>query len=195
MKFTSITLVYAVALIFVSFTRGENSIPACYTSFKAAEGLKMQAPAQLTGTEKTIPLETAAGNVGIAVTNGYNVVYINKNKAAVVALKVIQANAATFAKDTAEVLASLRYLNSRDNNTESKGLITLSYNGYKIYGISHNKTTEKVPQGSFIMFPGNHIIVSINFNDITGSKQSQEDYQGRRNTFLGAYTAHLQNCR
>lgn len=155
----------------------------------------MQAPAELTGAEKIIPLETAAGNVNIAVTNGYNVAYINKNKAAVVALKVVRANTATFAKDTAEVLASLRYLNGRDNNTESKGLITLSYNGYKIYGISHNTTTEKGPQGSFVMFPGNNIIVYINFNSITGNNESQEDYKGRRNTFLGAYTAHLQNCR
>jgi len=194
MKFTSIALVCA-ALFFVSFTRSEHSIPACYTSFKAAEGLKMQALVELTETEKTIILETATGNVSMTVIAGYSVAYINKNNAAVITLKVVQADAATYAKDTAEALTNLNYLNNKDNNRESKGLITLNYNGYKIYGISHNTTTDKGPQGSFVMFPGKNIMVYITFNNVAGSTESLDDYKGRRNAFLGAYTAHVQNCR
>jgi len=193
MKFTITALLFTTATLFTGFAKAQHSIPGCYTSFKG-EGLKAQAPAALTEDEKTMNVATAAGNINMAFTNGYTVTYTTKKSAEVVTLKVVQANTPVYAKDTAAALANLLYLN-KDDNMESKGLITLSYNGYKIYGISHNTTADKGAQGSFVMFPGKNIIVYITFNNIAGSTEKPEDYKGRRNAFLGAYTAHIQHCR
>lgn len=192
MKFTITALAFTAAILFTAFTKGEHGIPGCYTSFKA-EGLKTQPAVELTEAEKAISLATPAGNTTITVANGYTVAYNNKNKAAVVSLKVIQANAAAYAKDTATALASLRYLNNDD--ADGKGVITLSYNGYKIYGTSHNAPAGNGIRGSFVMFPAKNIIVYITFNNVAGGTETIEDYNSRRNAFLGAYTAHIQNRR
>lgn len=192
MKFIITTLAFTAIILFTSFTKGEHSIPGCYTSFKA-EGLKTKPAETLPDAEKIVNAATAEGNKAIVFTNGYKVAYTNKSKATVITLKVLQANADAFAKDTAGALANMRYLTN--GGAASKNLITLHYNGYTIYGINQNSAADKSTRGNFVMFTGNDIIVYITFYTIAGSQESMEDYEGRRNAFLGAYTAHLQNCR
>lgn len=70
----------------------------------------------------------------------------------------------------------------------------LNYNSYKIYGAGHNVVNSCNFIESFAMFPDENTIVRLNFFDNNPSLingKSSDAYLNRRNSFLGGYTAHL----
>ena len=80
---------------------------------------------------------------------------------------------------------------------ETPNLLELTYNGYKIYGLSRNTVERDTTLGTFVMFPGNNITVYLYFNNIQPKLRNFEtldDYRGQRNRFLGEYTSYLNNC-
>lgn len=80
---------------------------------------------------------------------------------------------------------------------ETKDLVTLKYNNYVIYGISRNSIDRGSTLGTFVMFPGNNIIVYFYFQNLKPEYRNfkdLEDYKGQRNGFLGNYTYNLNTC-
>jgi len=93
----------------------------------------MVAPERLpAGSEKNRQVQTANGDVDVSRVDGYRILYNNKKKAPFVNVKVELSEAALYAKDTANVIENLKYLNSVSDGMEGK-LITLMFNGFTAY--------------------------------------------------------------
>ena len=143
-------------------------------------------------------IKTNDGEVEISVTDGYRILYNNNKNAAFVNLKVELSDPKSYDKDTLNVLANLKYLNSISTDMETKDLVELSFNGYKIYGLSRNGIEKGSTLGVFAIFPGNNTIVYIYFNNLKPEFRHFEnliEYKTERNGFLGNYTLHLKTCK
>jgi len=198
MKHFSAVLPLLAILLFCSFSKYQSGIAACYISFNQADGLKMAAPERLPeGAAKTRTLQTPNGDVDVSRIDGYRILYNNKKQVPFVNVKVEKSDDAQYAKDTTAILANLQYVNSKSIDMESKNLIELSFNGYKLHGVSRSNIDAGSTLGIFVMFPGNNMVVYFYFNNLkpeVRNFESLDDYKGQRNAFLGGYTAHLQNC-
>jgi hypothetical protein len=190
--------VFALLIIVLSSFTFKAEIAAYYISFNKASRLKKSAPERLPeGADKTRALATANGEKSITILDGYRVLYFNKKKAPFVNMKVELCNSATYATDQANLLANLQYLNANSEGMESKDLTELTYNGYKVYGLSRADIDKGNILGTFIMFPGDNTVVYFYFNNLTPEYRHFEnvgEYKGFRNDFIGEYTAHLKNC-
>lgn len=159
----------------------------------------MVAPQRLPeNAEKSRLVLTENGEVEVSRIDGYRVLYNNKKKVPFVNLKVEVSEADSYGSDTVAILNNLRYLNSKGKNMETKDLIEINYNGYRIYGLSRNGIEEGSILGSFVMFPGETVTVYFDFNNLkpeVRNFKSLEDYKTQRNQFFGAYTNHLKSCR
>ena len=81
---------------------------------------------------------------------------------------------------------------------ETKDLIELNFNGYKIFGLSRGTIEKGSTLGSFIMFPGNGVTVYFDFNNLKPdfrNFESVEDYKKQRDKFIEEYTRHLTTCK
>ncbi|OOQ61402.1 hypothetical protein [Mucilaginibacter pedocola] len=195
---TRIAIILLAAVALCSFKYAEE-IKHKYISFNKARGLKMSAAERLPETtDKTRALPTANGEASITIQDGYRVLYLNKRKAAFVNVKVELSSPSTYEQDKANVLANLSYLNANSAGMESKELLTLDYNGYKVYGLSRAGIEQGSTLGTFVMFPGDNTIVYFYFNNIEADKRhfnTAEEYKGFRNDFIGEYTAYLKNAK
>ena len=174
-------------------------ISSCYLNFNKANNLKMKdadhLPAEANHTRKLI---TDNGEVDITAADAYRILYYNRKNVAFVNLKVETSAAGNYETDKNNVLANLRFLNSHSANMETKELIELSYNGFKIYGLSRNSTESGSTLGTFVMFPGNNTIVYFYFNNIRpeyANFKDLTDYKSQRNDFIGRYTSYLNTCK
>jgi len=80
---------------------------------------------------------------------------------------------------------------------ETKELIELKFNGYKVFGLSRGTIETGSTLGTFIMFPGNGVTVYFYFNNLKPEYRNFEtvdDYKKQRNEFLEEYTKHLKAC-
>ena len=92
----------------------------------------------------------------------------------------------------------MKYLNSNSAGMETKDLIELNFNGYKIYGLSRGTIEKGSTLGRFIMFPGNGITVYFYFNNLTPEYrnfESIDDYKKQRDKFIDEYTKYLTTCK
>ncbi|MCD8742258.1 hypothetical protein LT679_16740 [Mucilaginibacter roseus] len=199
MKKPAVLLAVLSFIILSGFTP-QTGIKPCYLSLKKAGDLKAgTADRLLADADKTRMLVTEAGEVPITVTEGYRIIYNNKKKAPFVNLIVELSKPENYEQDKKNVLANLSYLNAQTTGMETTGkLLELDYNGYKAYGLSRAGISEGETLGTFVIFPGDNMIIYIYFNNIEPAKghfKNAAEYQGYRNDFIGQYTAHLAKCK
>jgi len=191
-------LIIMCSVTLFGFTYKEG-ISKCYISFNKATGFKKARPERLPETsDKSRILNTANGDVTLTIVDGYRVLYLNKKKVPFVNMKVELSDPANYKADQQNILENLKYLNAGSTGMESKDLIQLDYNGFKVYGLSRASIESGSTLGTFVMFPGNNTIVYLYFNNLNpelSNFTSIEDYKAQRNTFIGEYTAYLKNCK
>lgn len=189
---------FFLTTLLLSFT-AKNEIGKCFISFKNATNLTVADPEQLPETsEKIRTLKTDNGEVEVTRIDGYRVSYNNEKKAPFVNLKVELSENKSYDKDKQNLLDNLKYLNSHSQNMETKDLIELEFNGYKVYGFSRATIEAGSILGLFIMFPGNGVTVYFYFNNMKPEYrnfESVDDYKKQRDQFMDEYTKHLKACK
>ncbi|AYB34057.1 hypothetical protein D4L85_27295 [Chryseolinea soli] len=81
---------------------------------------------------------------------------------------------------------------------ETKDLIELEFNGYKVYGLSRGSIETGSTLGIFVMFPGNDVTVYFYFNNMKPEYRNFEsvnDYKKQRDQFIEEYTKYLTTCK
>ena len=81
---------------------------------------------------------------------------------------------------------------------ETKELVELNFNGYKILGLSRGTIESGSTLGTFVMFPGKGVTVYFYFNNLQPNFrnfESIEDYKKQRNNFIEEYTKYLTTCK
>jgi hypothetical protein len=196
---SKLTLLSTILLIgiLLSFTT-KNEIGPCYISFTTATNLTVADPDRLPETsEKVRTVKTDNGEVEVTRIDGYRVLYNNDNKAPFVNLKVELSENKSYDKDQKNLLDNFKYLNSHSQNMETKDLIELEFNGYKVYGFSRATIETGSTLGTFVMFPGNGVTVYFYFNNMKPEYRNFEnvdDYKKQRDRFMEEYTKYLKTC-
>ena len=189
-------LVMLCAVLLCAFA-SDNTIGKCYISFAGTKELVAAAPQELPVTaDKTRDFPIDGGMTGITILDGYRILYNNDKKAPFVNMKVELSDPSRYGQDTTNVLANLKYLMRTDSGIE-KSLVTLQYNNYVIYGIRRNTIDKGMILGSFVMFPGNNIIVYFDFQNLNPPYRqfnSLQEFKGQSNGFIGDYTYYLNTC-
>jgi hypothetical protein len=182
----------------LSFT-SKNEIDSCYISFKAAKNLTITEPDRLPETsQKARVVKTDNGEVEISRIDGYRVLYHNNKNAPFVNLKVELSEKESYSNDQKNLIDNLKYLNSHSTGMETDDLIELDFNGYKIYGLSRASIEAGSTLGTFVMFPGDGVIVYFYFNNMKPEYRNFEnvnDYKKQRDQFINDYTKHLNKCK
>lgn len=196
-KLTLFSTVLLTTLL-LSFT-SKNEIRQCYISFKTSTNLTVTATDRLPETSiKVRTVKTDNGEVEVTQIDGYRVLYNNDKKAPFVNLKVELSESKAYDKDKKNILDNLKYLNSHSQNMETKNLIELEFNGYKVYGFSRATIETGNTLGTFVMFPGNGVTIYFYFNNIKPEYRNFEnvdDYKKQRDRFMDEYTKYLRNCK
>ncbi len=189
------TLLLTIALL--SF-KNKNEIGKCFISFTTSTNLTATAPDRLPETaEKVRTVNTENGEVEVTRIDGYRVLYNNDKNVPFVNLKVELSDPNAYENDKKNLLGNLKYLNTHSTGMETKELVELNFNGYKISGLSRGTIEAGSTLGVFIMFPGNGVTVYFYFNNLkpgVRNFESVEDYKKQRDRFLEEYTKHLATC-
>ena len=186
-----------MAISLLSF-KNKNEIKKCFISFVTATNLTAATPDRLPETsEKVRTVKTENGEVEVTRIDGFRVLYNNEKKVPFVNLKVELSDPKAYETDQVHLLNNLKYLNSHSTGMETKELIELKFNGYKVFGLSRGTIETGSTLGTFIMFPGNGVTVYFYFNNLKPEYRNFEtvdDYKKQRNEFLEEYTKHLKAC-
>ncbi|HWY09779.1 MAG TPA: hypothetical protein VN026_00565 [Bacteroidia bacterium] len=184
--------------LFLNFSI-KDEINKCYIAFTKTPGLTTMEPERLpANTEKFRDLTTETGEVKVSRIDGYRIKYNNNKGVEFVNIKVELSDAKSYGADTTNIIENLKYLNSHSTNMESKDLVVLSFNGYKIYGLGRASLEKGSTLGTFVIFPGNNTTVYFYFNNLKPELRHYEDYSAyrdQRNGFLGNYTHYLKQCK
>jgi hypothetical protein len=177
---------------------GSNEIGQCYLSFKTATNLIVAEPDRLpSSAEKVWQVPTDNGQVDVTRIDGYRILYRNSKGAPFVNLKVELSKAKSYEIDKTNIINMLKYLNANSIDMETKDLIELELNGYKVYGNSRGSINTGSTLGTFVMFPGDGVTVYFYFNNMKPEYrnfESVEDYKKHRDQFMNEYTKHLKTC-
>jgi hypothetical protein len=186
-----------LTVLIVSF-KNKNEIKKCFISFTNATNLSAAAPDWLPETaEKTRTVKTENGEAEITRIDGYRILYNNDKKAPFVNLKVELSAEGSYENDKKNLLENLKYLNGHSAGMETKELIELNLNGYKIWGVSRGSIESGSTLGTFVLFPGNGVTVYFYFNNLKPDYrnfESVEDYKKQRDRFIEEYTKYLTTC-
>lgn len=197
-----IQLLYIPGLIILAaflfgFTE-KSSINDCFISFEPKERLRLAKTDRLPDrAEKFRMVDTDSGEVAVSCIDGYRVLYFNEKDVPFVNLKVELSEKGSYEADQKKLLDNLKYLNARSTGMETKDLIEMKFNGYKVYGLSRNSIEQGSTLGTFVMFPGNRIVVYFYINNLKPEYrnfESVEDYKKQRDAFMNQYTKHLKDC-
>jgi hypothetical protein len=184
--------------VFFSFTYN-NEIGNCFISFTNSSNLTADAPGRLPSTsEKVRTLKTDKGDVKVSRIDGYRILYLNNKKAPFVNLKVELSEENSYDKDKKNLLENLKFITLHTPEMETKDLIELEFNGYKVYGVSRTTILSGNILGSFLMFPGNGLTVFFDFQNTKPEFRnfsSIEDYKKLRDKFIDEYTKYLKTCK
>ena len=177
----------------------QSHLDTCYISFKTPSNLTAAEPERRPESSgKNRILKTETGEVTITTIDGYRVLYNNEKKVAFVNLKVELTDKDSYETTTRNLLDNLKYQVSHSKNMESGEPIVMELNGMKIYGLSRTSIEAANTFGTFLMFPGNGIIVHFYFSNIKEGYrhfETVEEYRKLRDAFLNEYTQHLASCR
>ena len=189
------TLLLTIALF--SF-KSKNEISKCFLSFTTAANLTAAVPDRLPETsEKARTVKTDNGDVEVTRIDGYRILYNNEKKVPFINLKVELSDENSYETDKKRLLDNLKYLNAHSTGMETKELVELNFNGYKISGLSRKTIEAGSTLGIFIMFPSNGVTVYFYFNNLKSDVrnfENVEDYKKQRDKFLEDYTKHLTTC-
>lgn len=194
----TITLILLSSVLFSSSTL-KDEISECFISFKTATSLTPAEPDRLPVASRTgRTVTTDHGDVTISCLDGYRILYKNEKNAPFVNLKVELSEKKSYEADQKNLIDNLKYLNSSSSGMETKDLIELEFNGYKIYGLSRGSIEKGSILGTFIVFPGNSVVVYFYFNNLKPefrNFESLEDYKKQRDRFMDEYTKYLTTCK
>jgi hypothetical protein len=194
----TILLISLLTIVLLSFTF-KNEIGNCFISFTNPTNLTASAPERLpTTSEKVRTVKTDNGEVAVTRSDGYRVLYNNDKKVPFVNLKVELSDKDSYDSDQKKLIDNLKYLNSHSAGMETKNLIELDFNGYKIVGLSRGTIETGSTLGTFIMFPGNGVTVYFYFNNLKPefrNFESVDDYKKQRDKFMDEYTKYLTTCK
>jgi len=183
--------------LFLSFTTSEE-IEECYFSFKSPTNLTPADPDRLPeASRESRMVKTDKGEVEVTCTDGYRVLYNNDKAVPFVNLKVELSEKKAYEKDQKNLIDNLKYLISHSSNMETKDIIELESNGFKIYGLSRATIETGSTLGIFVMFPGNGVTVYFYFNNLKPEVRNfdnLDDYKKQRDRFIDEYTKHLKTC-
>lgn len=198
MKSRRIVLSVLIGAVALLSYKSKYEIGKCFISFTTATNLVAAPPDRLPETsEKVRMVPTESGEVAVTRMDGYRVLYNNEKNVPFVNLKVELSEPKSYEADQAKLLDNLKYLHARSPGTETKQLIELTFNGYKITGLSRGTIESGSNLGTFVMFPGNGVTVYFYFNNLKPAYrnfESLEDYKRQRDRFLEEYTKHLLGC-
>jgi hypothetical protein len=191
-----------VALIFLPFLilsfTFNSQIPECFINYQGTSKLEAATPDRLPKVSvKPRVVPTSNGDVEISVKDGYRVLYNNSKNAPFVNLKIELSDSKLYEVDKKNLLNNLVWMNTKSEGMETKDLIELEFNGYKVYGLSLGNIESGSILGTFVMFPENDIIVYFYFNNLKPEYRnfkSLEDYKEQRDHFMDEYTRHLNKC-
>lgn len=176
----------------------EYEIKDCFINFKDATDLTWVTPDHLPKSSNlNREVETGNGKVTITRTEGYRIYYNNEKGEPFVNLKVELSGDNNYEADKKAILANLNYINSHTPGSETKDLIELTFNGYKVYGSSRSSIEKGMFLGTFVIFAGNGVTLYVYFQNIKPELRhfnSFEDYKRLRNKFLQEYTKYLKHC-
>ncbi len=193
----TLSLKILLTILLLSFT-SKNNIGQCYISFKSSTNLVAADPDRLPETsEKTRKVKTENGEVEVTCVDGYRVLYNNEKKAPFVNLKIELSEDKSYATNQENLINNLKYLNSHSTSMETKDLIELESNGYKVYGLSRKTIENGSTLGVFVMFPGKNVTVYFYFNNMKPEYRnfnSLDDYKMQRDRFINEYTKYLTTC-
>jgi hypothetical protein len=197
---SKLTLLWTVLLAtFLFGFISKNDIGPCYISFRTATGLTVTNPDRMPETsEKVRTVKTEHGEVEVTRMDGYRILYNNEKQVPFVNLKVELSKENEYDKDQQNLIDNLKYLNAHSQNMETKDLVELNFNGYKLYGFSRSTIETGSILGTFVMFPGNGVTVYFYFNNMKPEYrnfQNVDDYKKQRDRFMDEYTKHLQTCK
>lgn len=186
-----------LTLLLLSF-KNTNEIGKCFISLVTATNLTAATPDRLPeASAKVRTVKTENGEVEVTRIDGYRILYNNEKKVPFVNLKVELSDPKAYETDQVRLLDNLKYLNAHSTGMETKELIELTFNGYKIYGLSRGTIEAGSTLGTFIMFPGNGVTVYFYFNNLKleyRNFDTVDDYKKLRDKFLDEYTKHLTAC-
>jgi hypothetical protein len=175
-----------------------NEINECYLTFGSAVDLVPASPDRLPDrSKKPRVVSTDNGEVTVTVVDGYRILYNNKKDMPFVNLKVELSEEGSYERDKKNLIENLKYLNSHSTGMESEDLIELQMNGYTIYGLSRATIEVGNILGTFVMFPGDGVVVYFYFNNLKPEHRnfdSVDDYKKQRDQFIDGYTKHLKEC-
>lgn len=198
MKSNIITLAVFLLTVVVLGFKNRDEINKCFISFTNSSTLTAASPDRLPETaEKVRTVKTDNGEEEVTRVDGYRVLYNNDKKVPFVNLKVELSAPNSYENDKIRLLDNLKYLNAHSTGMESKDLVELNFNGYKIWGLSRASIEAGSILGTFVMFPGNGVTVYYYFNNLKPEFRnftSVEDYKRQRDKFLEEYTKHLATC-
>ena len=184
--------------IALSGFKNKYEIGKCFISFTIATNLTAATPDRLPETsEKNRTVKTENGDVEVTRIDGYRLLYNNDKKAPFVNLKIELSDQNSYETDQKHLIDNLKYLNAHSSGMETKELIELKFNGYRILGLSRSSIETGRTLGSFIMFPGNGVTVFFDFNNLKPDYrnfESVDDYKKQRDKFLEDYTKYLTTC-
>jgi hypothetical protein len=193
----SILSAFILILALFSFKK-QHEIAKCLISFTTATSLTAATPDRLPETtEKVRSVKTESGDVEVTRIDGYRILYNNDKNAPFVNLKVELSDPNAYKTDQERLLANLKYLSSHSIGMETKELMELQFNGYKIIGLSRATIEARSTLGTFIMFPGNGVTVYFYFNNLRPGYRNFEtvgDYKKQRDRFLEEYTNYIKAC-
>lgn len=190
---------FASLIVLLLSFKSINEIDECFIAFKSATNLTALSAERLPETsEKSRKLNTFNGEVEVTRLDGYRVLYNNKKGAPFVNLKVELSEKSAYLKDQKNLIDNLKYLNASSTTMETKDLVELEFNGYKIQGLSRGTIETGSTLGIFVMFPGNDVTVYFYFNNLQPQYRNFEtlnDYKMQRDRFMDEYTKHLLTCK
>jgi len=176
-----------------------KTIANCYISFNGVKNLTAKTPDRLPeSAAKPREVKTLDGMKSVSRNAGYRILYLNNNNVPFVNLKIEQSSDGSYEADSKNLIENLRYLIKNSSGMKSKDVIELEFNGQKIYGLSRNSIDKGSTLGTFIMFPGNNIVVYFYFNNLKPEYRnfkSLKDYEKQRDRFIDEYTKHMNNCK
>ncbi len=112
-------------------------ISKCFLSFTTATYLTAAEPDRLPeSSEKVRTVKTESGEVEVTRIEGYRVLYNNEKKVPFVNLKVELSDPAAYETDKKRLLDNLKYINAHSTGMETKELVELNFNRYKISRLS-----------------------------------------------------------
>ncbi len=187
-----------VSLVAISYPFiGQCQLNDCYLTHVDHDYPRMVAEKLPDLAEKFRKIKIERGEVTISRTAASRTLYYNEKDVPFINLKVELSDSNSYEADKKKLIEHLKYLNAHSTGMETKDLIELNFNGYKFIGLSRASIESGSTLGTFLMFPGNGIVVYFYFNNLKPEHrnfESVDDYKKLRDKFMYGYTKFLKTC-